>query len=517
MICFERRTFLPISCEAAFDLSLSIDAHLGAFRRSGERAVAGVTAGVIGHGEFVTWRARLFGVTWTMTNAITEWDRPHRFVDEQARGPFRSFRHEHVLTAVDGGTELHDLVRFEAPFGALGVVAERVVLGRYLSHLIDVRNEFLVTEAERRSGRSSTFEFAADPALRRWSRLFGVRAEECTVTLSGERLTITFGRWALRTTPSNVADIAVTGPYRWWKVAGPPRLSLADRGVTFATTNRRGVCVRFRRPVRAIDPFGLIRHPAATLTVVDPERLAAGLATRVEPQGDHVPAGSSPAGPGLSRFKETAKALVRWARRDRSVDVAERSVADGCSVAQPSGGGPDAQPIHAGVGPEFHRRYRVFVEGSALSAAAAMARLQADPNTIAPQGLAPFEKVVGDVGAMLVGDRFVVELAGPWTGPVEVADATETTFRLVTLDGHMEAGFIDFSVTETDGDLLQFTIESRARSGDHAMHVLYDHLGVAKNLQSEMWVETCERFPAVVSGRQHGPVDILTERVEGRR
>jgi ligand-binding SRPBCC domain-containing protein len=147
MIQFHRRTLIPLEASAAFDLSLSIDAHLGSFAASGEQAMAGITSGIIGQGEYVTWRAKHFGVTWTMTSVISEWDRPHRFVDEQRTGPFKSFWHEHRFTADDDGTWLDDDVRFEAPLGFLGTIAERLVLQRYMPHLIDVRNEFLVTEA----------------------------------------------------------------------------------------------------------------------------------------------------------------------------------------------------------------------------------------------------------------------------------------------------------------------------------------------------------------------------------
>lgn len=149
MIEFERTTILPVASDAAFDLSLSIDAHVASMAHSDERAVAGVTAGTIGLDQFVTWKARHFGVTWTMTSRITVWDRPHRFVDEQVKGPFKSFWHEHAFTPVAGGTQLHDRVRFVAPLGSLGTIAERLVLGRYMPHLIDVRNEFLVAAAQR--------------------------------------------------------------------------------------------------------------------------------------------------------------------------------------------------------------------------------------------------------------------------------------------------------------------------------------------------------------------------------
>jgi ligand-binding SRPBCC domain-containing protein len=150
VIEFQRTTILPVAPESAFDLSLSIDAHAASMVRSDERAVAGVTTGTIGRDQFVTWKARHFGVTWTMTSEITAWDRPHRFVDEQVKGPFRSFWHEHVFTPVLGATQLDDRVRFVAPLGPLGTIAERLVLGRYLAHLIDVRNEFLLSTAQRR-------------------------------------------------------------------------------------------------------------------------------------------------------------------------------------------------------------------------------------------------------------------------------------------------------------------------------------------------------------------------------
>jgi ligand-binding SRPBCC domain-containing protein len=130
-------------------MSVSIDAHVSSMVGSGEQAVAGVTSGTIGQGEFVTWEARHFGIRWRMTSQITTWDRPNLFVDEQTHGPFKSFWHEHRFVPVDNGTELRDCVRFEAPLGLLGGLAERLVLARYMPHLIDIRNEFLLAEARR--------------------------------------------------------------------------------------------------------------------------------------------------------------------------------------------------------------------------------------------------------------------------------------------------------------------------------------------------------------------------------
>jgi ligand-binding SRPBCC domain-containing protein len=147
---FSARTLLPLPIEEAFTLTLDIDAHLASMARSGERAVAGVTTGVIGPGEAVTWKARHLGLPWTMTSGITEWERPTRFVDEQVRGPFAWFRHEHRFTPVDGGTAVVDDVAFAAPCGPLGRLAEAVILGRLLERLIAERNAYLVAEAGRR-------------------------------------------------------------------------------------------------------------------------------------------------------------------------------------------------------------------------------------------------------------------------------------------------------------------------------------------------------------------------------
>jgi hypothetical protein len=117
------------------------------------------------------------------------------------------------------------------------------------------------------------FPFAFEPRLRPFSALFGVTPRTAWVLVDDEDLTVRFGPWRLATPRRNLAEGQVTGPYQVAKVAGPAHLSFADRGVTFATTTRRGVCFRLREPVPAIAPFGVLRHPGVTVTVAEPERL----------------------------------------------------------------------------------------------------------------------------------------------------------------------------------------------------------------------------------------------------
>jgi ligand-binding SRPBCC domain-containing protein len=141
-------TVVRAPVEDCFDLSLSVDAHTASMGRSGERAVAGVTSGRMALGDTVTWQARHFGLSFRMTSRIVAWDRPARFVDEQVAGPFRSWSHEHTFTAVDEGTLMVDVARFEAPYGALGRAAEGLVLTRYMTRLLAQRNEWLRQELE---------------------------------------------------------------------------------------------------------------------------------------------------------------------------------------------------------------------------------------------------------------------------------------------------------------------------------------------------------------------------------
>jgi hypothetical protein len=101
----------------------------------------------------------------------------------------------------------------------------------------------------------------------------GVTPWTASVELDHDELRVRFGPWSVRTARSNIVGAERTGPYKYRKVAGPPRLSLADRGLTMATTRRGGVCIRFDEPVRGSDPLGKLRHPALTVTVDDPDEL----------------------------------------------------------------------------------------------------------------------------------------------------------------------------------------------------------------------------------------------------
>lgn len=118
------------------------------------------------------------------------------------------------------------------------------------------------------------FDFAFAPAYRVAGLPFGVTPRTAWVEVTGSELVVRYGLWRLRTPLSNVSEVSLSEDFTFLKTAGPPHLSFADRGVSFATNGDRAVCVQFRTPVKGIDPTGRIVHPGATLTVEDPEALA---------------------------------------------------------------------------------------------------------------------------------------------------------------------------------------------------------------------------------------------------
>jgi hypothetical protein len=121
------------------------------------------------------------------------------------------------------------------------------------------------------------FRFRFHPLYRVAAGWFGVRPARAWVTVGGGRLQARFGPWFVDTPLVNVVGWETTGPYSRLETIGPAHLSLADRGLTFATNRERGLCIRFREPVGGIDPRHRLRHPGLTVTVADVSGLAAAL------------------------------------------------------------------------------------------------------------------------------------------------------------------------------------------------------------------------------------------------
>lgn len=162
MVEINLETRIAAPAMRVFLLSLSIDLHMESTAATSERAVAGVTHGLIGPGESVTWRGRHFGFTLSHTSLITRYEPPHVFEDVMTKGMFRSFEHQHRFEQFDGGTLMHDRLRFAAPFGPLGLLAERLILRRYFVRFLTERDHYIRTVAESDGWRRYVTDIACD-------------------------------------------------------------------------------------------------------------------------------------------------------------------------------------------------------------------------------------------------------------------------------------------------------------------------------------------------------------------
>jgi hypothetical protein len=130
------------------------------------------------------------------------------------------------------------------------------------------------------TGNVERFEFRFAPAYRRAALIFGVTPSTAWLEVDSDALLARFGPWRVQTPLANIIGVDLTGPYAFFKTAGPARLAVTDRGLTFATNGDHGVLITFRQPVRGMEPTGLLRHPELTVTVSDVDGLAALLRAR---------------------------------------------------------------------------------------------------------------------------------------------------------------------------------------------------------------------------------------------
>jgi Domain of unknown function (DUF1990) len=172
----------------------------------------------------------------------------------------------------------------------------------------------------------------------------------------------------------------------------------------------------------------------------------------------------------------------------------------------------EIQAPAAGFGPLFHRTYRASIRETGAAPEELVARITEDLDRVAPTEFVSFNKVLGNERTMSVGDEYVVRMPGPWDGPVRVVERTASSFRFVTLVGHLEAGQIRFIAER--GELLEFRIESWARAGDRLSNLLYDHLRMSKEIQLHMWTSVIERVAKLAGGRLNGGIEIRTRRVD---
>jgi len=135
--------------EVCFDLARDVEFHAESLAHTGERVLRRPERRLLVLGDDVEFQGRHFGIRFRLSARITAFDPPVYFRDEMTRGPFKTFAHEHCFAPSPEGTIMRDVLRFEAPLGLLGRLAERFLLQSHLEAILRRRAQALRQAAER--------------------------------------------------------------------------------------------------------------------------------------------------------------------------------------------------------------------------------------------------------------------------------------------------------------------------------------------------------------------------------
>ena len=141
-------TKIKAPIETVFDVSRNIDIHQLSAAQSNEKAIDGRTSGLIELNETVTWSGKHFGMKLLHKSRITQFNFPTYFVDEQLKGQFKSFKHQHFFEQKENYVEVKDLLEYETPFGIFGKLFDTLLLKKHLTDFIIHRNAVLKNLAE---------------------------------------------------------------------------------------------------------------------------------------------------------------------------------------------------------------------------------------------------------------------------------------------------------------------------------------------------------------------------------
>ena len=148
MTTIQLTTKINAPIERCFLLSLSVDLHQLSTAETNERAIAGVTSGLMKLNDVVTWRAKHFGIYQNFTSKISAYEFPKYFISEMVEGAFKKLHHQHLFEWQDNQTTMTDIFAFDAPFGIFGKVFSRLVLKNYMKGFLIKRNDTIKRIAE---------------------------------------------------------------------------------------------------------------------------------------------------------------------------------------------------------------------------------------------------------------------------------------------------------------------------------------------------------------------------------
>ncbi|PAE37958.1 SRPBCC family protein [Bacillus sp. 7884-1] len=148
MPVIEHKQFIKAPLEVCFNLARDVNVHTQTTLKTKERAVGGVTKGLLEEGDSVTWEAVHFGIKQRLTSRVIFMEKPHSFVDVMVKGAFKSFIHIHQFVNEEEGTTMIDHFQYKSRFGPIGVLIDKLFLEKYMKRFIAMRATELKKIAE---------------------------------------------------------------------------------------------------------------------------------------------------------------------------------------------------------------------------------------------------------------------------------------------------------------------------------------------------------------------------------
>ncbi|HYI77605.1 MAG TPA: SRPBCC family protein [Chryseolinea sp.] len=146
-----RKQFLPVNLKHAWDF-FSSPKNLALITPSGMafKILSYTGAEKMFKGQLIHYRITILpAITVRWVTEITEVNEPYQFTDEQRSGPYALWQHRHRFTAVQGGVEIVDELKYAIPMGWIGRLAHLLFVNKKVKAIFDFRYSAL----EKRFGR----------------------------------------------------------------------------------------------------------------------------------------------------------------------------------------------------------------------------------------------------------------------------------------------------------------------------------------------------------------------------
>jgi ligand-binding SRPBCC domain-containing protein len=142
-------TEINAGIQICFDLSRAVEIHLESTKKTRERVVAGRAQGLFELNDEVTWEAIHLGIKQKLTVRISKMSAPHFFEDVMIKGVFKTMRHEHHFKELNGKTLMTDIFEYKVPLGVIGKIFDTLILRRYMTCFLKIRNQTIKEAAEK--------------------------------------------------------------------------------------------------------------------------------------------------------------------------------------------------------------------------------------------------------------------------------------------------------------------------------------------------------------------------------